>query len=620
MFRRVAPLFLACLAVSCAPNPSGESDAEDSEERTSNVDVTGMSLLGVHDPPFGPEILDLFPNGGGFLLRTLYSTDYDWIGNVGAETTWAKQHKFSPVVRVDYARPDGSVFANGQATNGATIPPPGDVGWCLARAGGGPSRNAGGKHMDCYLAFFNDLVPTTPDVHTWVIGNEMNMILEAKAHPGGVIDPSWYATVFRAARAKIRSYPGHQQDAVFVGGVAPGGAGGPTYKSGRQYLSEMLYSLQPDEVDGIAMHAYGGWGKACDNGGKAPLALFEDGNGDGMGYRSQARWIDALGHSRTPLLITEMSANLHVGHGAPNPACGDVADGYLYDRKDVSDFIRAAYKSLSEWNGGPDNHDILGGIWFIYGHDGFASESLKTMRDLVVNAGYGTSGTDNPYYAFRDLASAGTYAHGDQNGYGKCWESADGAPQSPDNAPYSLRGKIRDAWNANGGLQVFGYPIQEAGCRADDHGRVLYSQYTQRARLEYHPELAGTTYEVSYGLLGRPVAAANSVNPDAWSNTGAPHGADCEWIGVNGTTGHYVCGAILKHWKSHGVSDPSLDAHNRSLRLFGLPISEPVQYKGGTVQWFERARLELHPENQAPYDVLGGLLGCEASGISGWGC
>ena len=37
--------------------------------------------------------------------------------------------------------------------------------------------------------------------------------------------------------------------------------------------------------------------------------------------------------------------------------------------------------------------------------------------------------------------------------------------------------------------------------QADDHGRVLFSQYTQRARLEYHPELSGTSFEVSFGLL-----------------------------------------------------------------------------------------------------------------------
>ena len=51
-----------------------------------------------------------------------------------------------------------------------------------------------------------------------------------------------------------------------------------------------------------------------------------------------------------------------------------------------------------------------------------------------------------------------------------------------------------------------------------------------------------------------------------------------------------------------------------SLALFGMPLGEPQQetIEGGRtvlVQWFERARFEYHPENQAPYDVLLGRLG-----------
>jgi len=49
--------------------------------------------------------------------------------------------------------------------------------------------------------------------------------------------------------------------------------------------------------------------------------------------------------------------------------------------------------------------------------------------------------------------------------------------------------------------------------------------------------------------------------------------------------------------------------------LFGLPLSDPqiesIEGKDYTVQWFERARFELHPENAPPYNVLLGLLGTE---------
>ncbi len=58
---------------------------------------------------------------------------------------------------------------------------------------------------------------------------------------------------------------------------------------------------------------------------------------------------------------------------------------------------------------------------------------------------------------------------------------------------------------------------------------------------------------------------------------------------------------------ARGTSEPE------SLALFGLPVSEPqtetVEGSSYTVQWFERARFELHPENQPPYNVLLGRLG-----------
>jgi hypothetical protein len=69
-------------------------------------------------------------------------------------------------------------------------------------------------------------------------------------------------------------------------------------------------------------------------------------------------------------------------------------------------------------------------------------------------------------------------------------------------------------------------------------------------------------------------------------------------------TGHKVCGKFLTYWDSHG-----------GLAQQGFPISEtftensPLDGKPYTVQYFERAVFELHPENQPPYDVLLSQLG-----------
>ncbi len=69
-------------------------------------------------------------------------------------------------------------------------------------------------------------------------------------------------------------------------------------------------------------------------------------------------------------------------------------------------------------------------------------------------------------------------------------------------------------------------------------------------------------------------------------------------------TGKSVCDKFLTYWNEHG-----------GLRQQGYPISgefqevSDVDGKTYTVQYFERAVFELHPENAPPYDVLLSLLG-----------
>src|SRR6266542_3244146 len=70
-------------------------------------------------------------------------------------------------------------------------------------------------------------------------------------------------------------------------------------------------------------------------------------------------------------------------------------------------------------------------------------------------------------------------------------------------------------------------------------------------------------------------------------------------------TGHAVSGPFMAYWQAHG-----------GLPIFGYPISDaqneadPSSGKTALVQWFERARFELHPEFAGtPYEVELGLLG-----------
>ncbi len=65
-----------------------------------------------------------------------------------------------------------------------------------------------------------------------------------------------------------------------------------------------------------------------------------------------------------------------------------------------------------------------------------------------------------------------------------------------------------------------------------------------------------------------------------------------------------VCGRFLTYWQEHG-----------GVAQQGFPISAEIQEKSDlngqtyTVQYFERAVFEKHPENQPPYDVLLSQLG-----------
>lgn len=69
-------------------------------------------------------------------------------------------------------------------------------------------------------------------------------------------------------------------------------------------------------------------------------------------------------------------------------------------------------------------------------------------------------------------------------------------------------------------------------------------------------------------------------------------------------TGKTVRNKFLQYWENHG-----------GLAQQGFPISDEIQERSDTdgkiytVQYFERATFELHPENAAPNDVLLSLLG-----------
>jgi len=173
-----------------------------------------------------------------------------------------------------------------------------------------------------------------------------------------------------------------------------------------------------------------------------------------------------------------------------------------------------------------------------------------------------------------------------------------------------ISGRLREFWEQNGGLAVFGLPLA-AQQQTTLEGQTFQGQSFERARLELHPENT-KPYDILLGRLG--VDRLTQQGRDWFTFPKTEAQADCRFFPE---TGHSVCGAILAAWRASGLEFDGKQGKSEaeSLALFGLPLSdaqtETIEGKEFSVQWFERARFELHPENQAPYNVLLGRLGAE---------
>lgn len=154
--------------------------------------------------------------------------------------------------------------------------------------------------------------------------------------------------------------------------------------------------------------------------------------------------------------------------------------------------------------------------------------------------------------------------------------------------------EILPYWVRNGGERIFGKPLPAPTPLLEENGRRF--QWFERARLELWPENAGTKYEIQPGRIG--VEFTKGIDfPTQEFFVNRP-GLQYEEV-----TQHGLRGEFLRFWQQNGGVD-----------IFGYPISDelqeilPVDNAYHTVQYFERARFELHP-NDPNEPVKLGLLG-----------
>lgn len=174
----------------------------------------------------------------------------------------------------------------------------------------------------------------------------------------------------------------------------------------------------------------------------------------------------------------------------------------------------------------------------------------------------------------------------------------------------AVNGPFAEFWNRNDGIRNLGLPLTEPREEVDPvTGKVELVQWFERAALVKHTGKEGDAYEVELKQLGTSLALQKGYD---WQKAEKPE------AGRPGTppTGFDFAREFETYWMNNGLRDNRLAADQRSLALFGWPISPPVMETNSSgdriiTQWFERCRMELHPEGNGKGRVLLGRIGAE---------
>ncbi|MCI0475868.1 MAG: discoidin domain-containing protein [Anaerolineales bacterium] len=183
---------------------------------------------------------------------------------------------------------------------------------------------------DAFAAQCAAYVSNSPGARIWIIGNEMNSSAERPLLLDGsreVITPELYALCFLKCRDAIKNLPGHADDWVISGAIAPYNADTGDWV---RYLVDLLVLLDT-EVDGIALHCYTHDFSATQITSDVVLdPPYDHHHSDFRAYRDFLNAIPARFRS-LPVFITETSPF----EGWENSNVG---------------WIQAAYTEIAEWN------------------------------------------------------------------------------------------------------------------------------------------------------------------------------------------------------------------------------------------------------------------------------
>ncbi|HVY45266.1 MAG TPA: hypothetical protein VHB21_05275, partial [Minicystis sp.] len=269
-------------------------------------------------------------------------------------------------------------------------------------------------------------------------------------------------------------------------------------------------------------------------------------------------------------------------------------------------WVKAAYREISDWNGGAGSDERQKiqalALYRWHGDQDAIDDKPLVQQDLLEAMDV-------------DAPSPAPAMPADPRVNACSTEDVGQAPWTPPQTNFTLSGYILDFWTHNGGLPVFGYPIERAHRMVNSSNAYVCSQMFERHRIELvlNPDgsvvMHGARPFVTLGLVGNEVyprdADMVAEHPLGYGASGNGAG-DCETFSQ---VGFSICGEFKAYWHAHGLVDGG------SLQLFGYPKSQPFAYASGNghtyvAQYFERARLELHPEDPNQR-IKGGLLGDE---------
>lgn len=194
--------------------------------------------------------------------------------------------------------------------------------------------------------------------HIWILGNEPNLTIEGNSWPAQRITPTAYAQIYRDVRNAVHTSAYNSPAGphiVLIAAPSPGGPvtfpGGERWIDGNDWLGQVIDNIPNDEIDGFAIHAYGGGGAVND---------FH------QSYVEQLQLIDSKNCRNKPAYITEWNM--------------------VSNETTMAQFTRDCFADLNTWNSNPDNHNIRCLCWFVYDSDqqaggGWDNYSIEYYRD-----------------------------------------------------------------------------------------------------------------------------------------------------------------------------------------------------------------------------------------------